>query len=345
MSPTAPLPGNGILAVHAHPDDETLTHGATLALWARAGQPVTIVTCTRGEQGEVIPPELKYLEGDGPALAAVREKELAAATRALGVSAQVFLDQLPLIKDGAAHLPEQTAPQVATRYEDSGMVWLAHGAAGTATAAPSSLIAADLELAARRLAALIRRTRPRFLLTYEPGGGYGHPDHVRAREIAVRSAEIAADLSWNSGTLPWSVPALLGSVVPAAILRDARTELATRHAAGQIPGTEHLQAETARDGLPALAREDAAEVLELDVGHTDILAARAAALRAHHTQVQAVRTFTPQTAAPYLAGAYGLSNDFYSPLFARDFYLPDPQWQSVALTSADLIPPAPSPET
>src|SRR5690625_2773901 len=157
------------------------------------------------------------------------------------------------------------------------MVWLAHGAAGTATAAPSSLIAADLELAARRLAALIRRTRPRFLLTYEPGGGYGHPDHVRAREIAVRRAEIAAGLRWHSGALPWAVLALLGSVVPAAILRDASTELSTRHAAAQIPGTEHLPAETARDGLPALAREDAAEVVELDVGHSDILAARGAA--------------------------------------------------------------------
>src|SRR5690625_7178047 len=119
MSPTAPPPGNGILAVHAHPDDETLTHGATLALWARAGQPVTIVTCTRGEQGEVIPPELKYLEGDGPALAAVRETELAAATRALGVSAPAFLAQLPLIKDGDAHLPEHADPQVATRCDAS----------------------------------------------------------------------------------------------------------------------------------------------------------------------------------------------------------------------------------
>src|SRR5690625_5456031 len=136
MRPTAPLPRNGSLAVHAHSNEETLTHGAALALWARAGQPVNIVTCTRGEQGEVIPPELKYLEGDGPALAAVREKELAAATRALGVSAQVFLDQLPLIKDGAAHLPAQTAPPVATRYADSGMVWLAHGSAGTAPRAP-----------------------------------------------------------------------------------------------------------------------------------------------------------------------------------------------------------------
>src|SRR5690625_7790450 len=106
------------------------------------------------------------------------------------------------------------------------MVWLAHGAAGTAAAAPSSLIAADLELAARRLAALIRRTRPRFLLTYEPGGGYGHPDHVRAREIAGRSAGSAADLSWNSGTLPRSVPALLGSEVPAPAVRGGRPDRA-----------------------------------------------------------------------------------------------------------------------
>src|SRR5690625_7243760 len=106
-------------------------------------------------------------------------------------------------------------------------------------------MAADLELAARRLAALIRRTRPRFLLTYEPGGGYGHPDHVRAREFAVRSAEIAAVLCCISGTLTWSVPSLFGSVVPAAIWRDYSTELDTYTPYGQYTSSVHLNYVTA----------------------------------------------------------------------------------------------------
>jgi len=344
-SSAARLPGRGIVAVHAHPDDETLTHGGTLAAWAQAGQPVAIVTCTRGEQGEVIPADLHHLEGNGPALAEIREAELAAAAAALGVTHQIFLDQLPLTTNGAAQTNSAAQTNPPTRYEDSGMVWVGHGAAGAVAAAPSSLIAADKDVAAQRLAGLIRQLRPRFLLTYEPGGGYGHPDHVRAREIAVRAAQIAADPDQILGLDPWEVPAILGSVVPAGVLRAGRDELAARHAAGQISGVESLRPETGQDALPALARQDETGILELDVSPHEILQARAAALAAHRTQIQGVRSFKPQTQPPYLAGAYGLSNNFYSPLFTRDFFLPDPDWSGVEVTADDLIPPAPSSET
>lgn len=327
----------GLLAVHAHPDDETLTHGATLAAWAQAGQPVTLVTCTRGERGEVIPPELKHLEGDGPALARVREEELAHAAQALGLSAHYFLDQLPLIEDDAAHPGSQPVREIQTRYEDSGMVWLDHGAAGAGTVAPSSLIAADIEVAAKRLAHLIRTTRPQFLLTYEPGGGYGHPDHVRAREIAVRAAHIAADAGFDGD--PWKVPAILGSVVPVAVMREARDELARRHAHGLIPEANHLRPETSGEGLAALVREDTRNIISLSAD-AQALAAREAALRAHRTQVQAVHSFEPQYKAPFLSGGFGLSNGFYSPLLSRDFYEPAPDWKSVPLTDAALIPHA-----
>lgn len=323
--------------MHGHPDDETLTHGGTLAAWARAGQPVTLVTCTRGEAGEVIPPELQHLEGNGPALAEVRERELERAVAALGLNAHFFLDQLPPIVDAAAHPGEQAEAGAPPRYEDSGMVWLDHGAAGAADAAPSSLIAADIEIAAGRLASLIRSLRPRFLLTYEPGGGYGHPDHIRAREIAVRAAHIAAERGPQSEV--WRVPAILGSVVPAAVLRAGRDELARRHAAGEIPRADHLRSETSQDGLPALAREDARAILELDISEPEIQRARARALEAHRTQVQAVATFAAQPAAPYLSGAFGLSNNFYSPLFSRDFYEPDPDWAGLEVTPSDLVPP------
>src|SRR6478609_7192343 len=107
---STPTRTGGVLAVHAHPDDETLATGALLATWAASGLPVTLVTCTRGERGEVIGAGLAALEGDGPALAAHREHELAAALAALGVGDHVFLDG-----------------GVGPRYEDSGMAWLSSG--------------------------------------------------------------------------------------------------------------------------------------------------------------------------------------------------------------------------
>ena len=126
-----------LLAVHAHPDDETLSNGALLAAWSRAGRPVTLVTCTRGERGEVIGTPLAHLEGDGPALAAHREQEIAAALAVLGVEEHHFLDTL--------------APGEGARYEDSGMAWVG-AVAGTAglpdDVPPGALVSVPLDTAA-----------------------------------------------------------------------------------------------------------------------------------------------------------------------------------------------------
>ena len=80
-----------LLLVHAHPDDESIGTGATIARYAADGAQVTLVTCTLGELGEVIPPELAYLAGTGDRLGAHRMTELAAACAALGVRDQRFL--------------------------------------------------------------------------------------------------------------------------------------------------------------------------------------------------------------------------------------------------------------
>jgi len=117
----------GLLAVHAHPDDETLATGGLLATWARAGRPVTVVTCTRGELGEVIGGELAHLAGDGPALAAHRETELAGALGALGVADHVFLDTV--------------APPA--RFVDSGMAWAGAGRAGRVAHLPDDAFVAS----------------------------------------------------------------------------------------------------------------------------------------------------------------------------------------------------------
>ena len=86
-----PFPVERVLFVHAHPDDESITTGGTMALLVERGSQVTLVTCTRGERGEVIPADLAGLEGDGAALATVRTEELATALAALGVVDHRFL--------------------------------------------------------------------------------------------------------------------------------------------------------------------------------------------------------------------------------------------------------------
>lgn len=205
-------PSGGVLAVHAHPDDETLTSGALLATWAAAGLPTTVVTCTRGERGEVIGARLAHLEGDGPGLARHREHELAAALAALAVREHHVLDRLPppapvpvpvlgeRAVDAASRSPEgtATAPSTAsTRYEDSGMAWLATGRAGAAAdLPPRAFVGVPLDEAAGRLALLLRARRPDLVVTYEPGGGYGHPDHVRAHQVTMRAVTLATDPTW-----------------------------------------------------------------------------------------------------------------------------------------------------
>src|SRR5690606_28048108 len=172
----------GLLAVHAHPDDETLSTGALLATWAAAGRPVTVVTCTRGERGEVIPPELAHLEGDGPALAAHREGELAVALRALGVREHRYLGAPGARAEG---LPER-------RYEDSGMI---EGPDGTPRlvpdATPGCLCLADFDEVVSDVVAAIASTGATAVVSYDEQGGYGHPDHVLAHRAAREAAALA----------------------------------------------------------------------------------------------------------------------------------------------------------
>jgi N-acetyl-1-D-myo-inositol-2-amino-2-deoxy-alpha-D-glucopyranoside deacetylase len=305
MSGTASTsPGTGgVLAVHAHPDDETLSTGALLATWAAAGLPATVVTCTRGERGEVIGGALAHLEGNGPALAAHREGEVAAAAAALGVT-QLFLDALPAVAAGGA-----------VRYEDSGMAWLGTGLAGAAAELPAgALVGVPLDEAAGRLAELIRDRRPDLVVTYEPGGGYGHPDHVRAHAITTRAVELAAG-AWT--------PAVAWAVAPAAALRagyaalavdpDARAVL-DAHGDDRRGTREAPLALPDPDGpLPSVAVDGPADLV------VDVLPARhrvLAALCAHATQVQAIRALDH----PDAAACYALSNLVLAPVLPQETY-------------------------
>ena len=307
----------GLVAVHAHPDDETLATGALLATWAASGGPVTVVTCTRGERGEVIGPALAHLEGDGPALAAHRERELARAIEALGV-AHTWLDALPG-PDGRA-----TATARPARFEDSGMVWLAPGRAGAAPDSGAAAFArAHVEDAAGRLAGLLRERRPRVVVTYEPGGGYGHPDHVRAHTVAMRAVEVAADPTAGVRGAPHAVPVVLWAAVDAAALACAEAEVADR------PEVAELRAGDGTTGAGALRLPEAdraapsaavpAERVDLRVDVLPVLDRVAAALRAHATQVQGVRTW-PGAPGSASLGCLALSDGVVQPLLRHEAY-------------------------
>jgi N-acetyl-1-D-myo-inositol-2-amino-2-deoxy-alpha-D-glucopyranoside deacetylase len=176
--------GFRILLVHAHPDDETINNGATMALYADRGAQVTLVTCTRGEEGEVLVPALSHLaSSEQDQLGAHREIELADAMKSLGVLDHRFLG----------------APS--TKFRDSGMM-------GTEpNNRPDVFWQADLDLAAKILVEVIEEIKPHILVTYDEIGGYGHPDHIKAHLVAMRAAELSdwqiQKIYWN--TMPKSV--------------------------------------------------------------------------------------------------------------------------------------------
>jgi N-acetyl-1-D-myo-inositol-2-amino-2-deoxy-alpha-D-glucopyranoside deacetylase len=153
-------PARRLLLVHAHPDDESIGTGATMAKYAAEGAQVTLVTCTLGELGEIIPPDLAHLGADAEdRLGEYRIGELAAACAALGVTDHRYLG----------------GPG---RWRDSGMT----GTAGNDD--PRCFWRAGLDEAADALLGVIREVRPQVLVTYDANGFYGHPDHIQAHRVA-----------------------------------------------------------------------------------------------------------------------------------------------------------------
>ena len=176
--------GIRIILVHAHPDDETINNGATMALYADQGAHVTLITCTRGEEGEVLVPGLAHLaSANQDLLGEHRETELAGAMKALGIKDFRFLG----------------APTV--KFRDSGMM-------GTdPNNRPDVFWQADLDSAAGLLVDVIDEVKPHIVITYDEIGGYGHPDHIQAHRVAMRAAELSTwqiqKIYWN--TMPKSV--------------------------------------------------------------------------------------------------------------------------------------------
>jgi N-acetyl-1-D-myo-inositol-2-amino-2-deoxy-alpha-D-glucopyranoside deacetylase len=241
-----------LLLVHAHPDDESIGTGATMAKYAAEGTGVTLVTCTLGELGEIIPPDLADLAWDKRnALGQYRIGELDAACAALGVTDHRFLG----------------GPG---RWHDSGMM-------GT----PSNdwdgaFWHADVDEAAAALLSVIEEVRPQVLVTYDANGFYGHPDHIQAHRVAWRAFELAGGL----------VAKFYATAIPKSVLAEGikafRRQKSTEepdHAQTTDPG---FLAVDSVDDLPFGVPD---EQVTTRIDATAYLDAKLAALRAHATQI------------------------------------------------------------
>jgi N-acetyl-1-D-myo-inositol-2-amino-2-deoxy-alpha-D-glucopyranoside deacetylase len=180
------------MLVHAHPDDETINNGATMALYAALGAQVTLITCTRGEEGEVLTPELTHLaSSETDALGEHREIELANAMKALGVTDFRFL------AEGEG------------KYRDSGMM-------GTEpNNRPDVFWQADFEEASDYLVKVIDEVKPHILITYDEIGGYGHPDHMQAHRVAMRASEKSK----------WQIQKIYWNTMPKSVLAESMAKM------------------------------------------------------------------------------------------------------------------------
>ncbi|KAB2379718.1 N-acetyl-1-D-myo-inositol-2-amino-2-deoxy-alpha-D-glucopyranoside deacetylase [Actinomadura montaniterrae] len=251
-----------ILFVHAHPDDESIGTGATMAKYAAEGAHVCLVTCTLGEEGEVIPDELRHLASDKEdRLGEYRIGEMAEAAAALGVRDHRYLG----------------GPG---RWRDSGMM-------GTATNDdPRSFWQADVDEAGAELAKIIRDVRPHVIVTYDERGNYGHPDHIQAHRVAWRAFELAADPSFEDGQEPWRAKKFYAYATPRTVL--ARAIAVMREA--KLPFARVAGLDELGSGVP-----DGQVTTVVDArAH---LPAKLAALRAHRTQI----TVAPEAAGPFFA--------------------------------------------
>lgn len=238
-------PRRTLLCVHPHPDDESIACGGVLAKAAGAGDRTVVVTCTGGEEGE----NLAGLDLGGRSLVVHRRHELAEALE---------------------HL--QVAEHVALGYRDSGM------AGADANEHPDSFHRADLDEAAARLAAVVRRVRPDVVVSDDERGTYGHPDHIKAHAVTVRALSLAGDPDADVEGAPWIVPKRYVHTLTRSRL------LAIHHALtgiGLPSPFGDLELHDV-DDLPFGAPDDAVTTV-VDV--RPWLPAKRAALAAHRTQI------------------------------------------------------------
>lgn len=256
MDQTAPL---CLMAVHAHPDDESFS-GGVFARYAAEGIRTVLVTCTRGEEGEIVDPAMD-VEAIRPRLGEVRTDELRCSVEALGI------DQLHVLG-----------------FRDSGM-------AGTpANANPLAFTNVNFDIAATSLVTIVRRERPQVIITYDERGGYGHPDHIMAHRIAMAAFEGAGDAQRfpvsEGGPAPWQPSKLYHVAWPIERMIELRQELLARglpdpFASGDTSAAQAEQSEERE--LPSFFQPASAITTTIDVAaHVQ---QKLASFHCHRTQI------------------------------------------------------------
>jgi len=189
------MPTPTLLAIFAHPDDEAFGTGGSLARYAASGAQVALICATRGEVGEISDPSFATPE----TLGEVRESELRCAAETMGVRELVFLD-----------------------YRDSGMI-------GTPeNQDPRAFINAPAAEVVQSLVSAIRRIRPDVVVTFEPNGGYGHPDHIAIHKHTVAAFHLAADPAYRAANAleqPWQASRLFYTALPRSFFLEMRDQL------------------------------------------------------------------------------------------------------------------------
>ena len=250
-----------LLLVHAHPDDESIGQGATMAKYVAAGAGVTLVTCTLGEEGEILLPELEHLASDREdGLGQHRVTELTLAMKELGVTDHRFLG-------GAG------------TYRDSGMAWHedGHAIAGT-DVKDGTFWRADLLEASAHLVEVIREVRPQVLVTYDQFGGYGHPDHIQAHRVATYAAALAPVASYRPDLgAPWDIAKIYWGAMSADRMREGLRRL---REAGDSTSFRGMDPE---GPLPPFMVPD--DQLSAMVVADDFAEAKMRAMRAHASQI------------------------------------------------------------
>ena len=233
-----------LLLVHAHPDDETINNGVTMAKYAASGAQVTLVTCTRGEEGEVLVTELANLASDkDDKLGEHREVELKDAMAQLGINDFRFLG----------------APN--KKWRDSGMMGTPQNERGNV------FWQADLDEASQELVKIILEIKPQVLITYDEFGGYGHPDHIKAHQVAMRATELAAEQGWQVSKIYWNT-------MPRSVIQMGIEKM-------KEVGSDFFGAESA-DDLP-FAKDDESVTTLID--GNEYVQAKMDAMAAHKTQI------------------------------------------------------------
>jgi N-acetyl-1-D-myo-inositol-2-amino-2-deoxy-alpha-D-glucopyranoside deacetylase len=273
-----------MLLVHAHPDDETIGQGATMAKYVARGTQVTLVTCTLGEEGEVLVPSLEHLAADKTdALGEHRVTELANAMKELGVTDHRFLG-------GAGH------------YRDSGMMWdEQRRAVARAETKEGTFWRADLLEASDLLVEIIREVRPQVLVTYDEYGNYGHPDHIQAHRVATYATSLAAVASYRPELGPaWDIAKIYWGAMS---LNRMREGLRALRAAGDTTSFEGMDPE---GEMPPFMVPD--DLLSAVVEADDFADAKIRAMKAHATQISVDGPF------------FALSNNIGNQVWGTEFY-------------------------